>query len=136
MIRTTEYRFRSRPFHKYRDRSSFIVLTSFLFVMAAHIMNIATGRTLLPKVRCLLVVVHGLHPLIAERADLSGSYQSAFTDTLVAVHIHVDQCDAVFVTFIHHSPEETVTAVLLVITGIGKIRLAGCQNGMVRGYGD
>ena len=70
------------------------------------------------------------------RTELSGNHQSALTDAMTAVHIHVDQCDAVFITFIHHSPEETVTAVLLVITGIGKIRFAGCQNGMVRGYGD
>jgi hypothetical protein len=104
--------------------------------MAAHIMNIATGRTLLPEVGGVLVVIHRFHLLTAERTCLSGHYQSAFTDTLVAVHIHVDEGDGIFITFVHHGPEEAVTTVLLVITGVSKIGPAGCQNGMVRGYGD
>ena len=52
--------------------------------------------------------------MVAERAVLSGNNQSAVTDPLIVVQIHINEFDMVFIPSVNYSPEKAVAVTLLV----------------------
>jgi len=104
--------------------------------VTTHIVDMAAGMAFLPENRPVLIVIAGLHQVVAERARFSGNNQSAVTDPLASVQTHINEFDMVFIPSINHSPEKAVAVTLLVITGSGEIRFACGQNCVVAGYGN
>jgi len=104
--------------------------------VTTHIVDVATGRAFLPEERPVLVVIPGFHQVVAEGAMFSGHNQSAVTDPLIVVQIHINEFDMVFIPAVNYSPEKAVAITLLVITGAGEIRFACGQDCVVAGYGN
>ena len=99
-------------------------------------MDMAAGRAFLPENRSVLVVIPGLHQMVAEGARFSGNNQSAVTDPLASVQTHINEFDMVFIPSVNYSPEKAVAVTLLVITGTGEIGFACGQDCIVAGYGN
>ena len=90
----------------------------------------------MPKDRTVLVVIARLHQVIAEGAMFSGHNQSAVTDPLTGIQVHINKFNMVFMPTVNYGPEKAVAVTLLVITGTGEIRFACGQDCVVAGYGD
>lgn len=98
-------------------------------------MDMAAGRAFRPENRTVLIVIPGLHQMVAEGTRFSGNNQSAVTDPLTSVKTHINEFDMVFIPSINYSPEEAVAVTLLVTTGTGEIGFACSQDCIVAGYG-
>ena len=87
--------------------------------MTTQIIYETAGRAFLPDNRFVSVVIHRVYLLIAEGMVSLVYYQSAVTDTLVAVYIYINQFDVISCATVYHCPEIAVSIALSVIAESG-----------------